>query len=148
MGKETPANRERLERSIQDIVEPAIPGPSKRREPQVESASPYHVEAHEENTGDTTGRSSKQAASHSLFKHSDSETVASQPSSGAEVANPTTDVYTLRNDSSSSTSTRGERHRGGSGDDGGESGDETHEREREWEREWERELARRAGEGG
>jgi hypothetical protein len=89
VGKETPANLGRLERSMQDIVEPVIqvPGPSKRREPLVEVASPYQVEAHREDTSDIMGRSSKQAASHSLLEHSDSETDASvsQESRGTSV---------------------------------------------------------------
>ena len=146
VGKETPANPGRLGRSDQDIVEPVIPGPSKHREPLVEIASPYHIEVHEENSSDTMGRSSKQAAPHSLLKHSDSETVASQSSTGAVAANATTDVHAFRNDSSSSASTGDERRHAGGRDDGEESGDDTHERDREWEREWERELARRAGE--
>jgi len=139
MAKETPANPRRLEQRMQDIVEPVIPGPSKHRDP-------------EENTSDTMKRSSQQAVSHSLLKHSDSETdalVASQSSTGAVATNTTTDLHPwfgFKNDSSSSASTSGERRRGGGGDDGGESGDDTHEREREWEHEWEREHARRAGE--
>ena len=137
---------------MQDIAEPVIPGPSKHREPPVEIASPYHIEAQEENTSDTMGQSSQQAAPDSLLKQSDSETdasVALQSSTGAVAANTTTDVhpwFAFKNSSSSSASMSGERHLGGGGDDGGESGDDTHEREREWEREWERELVRRAGE--
>jgi hypothetical protein len=151
MAKETPANLGRLERSMQDIVDPVIPGPSKHREPLVEIASPYHIEAHEENTSDTMERSSQEAAPHSLLKHSDSETdalVASQSSNGALATNTTTDVhpwFAFKNASSSSASTSDERRRGGGGDDGGESGFSPHERERELEREWEHELARRAG---
>ena len=141
VGKETPANPGRLGRSDQDIVEPVIPGPSKHRD-LVEIASPYHIEVHEENSSDTIGRSSKQAAPHSLLKHSDSETVASQSSTGAVAANATTDVHAFRSDSSSSASTGDEWRRAGGRDDGEESGDDTHERDREWERE----LARRAGE--
>ena len=132
---------------MQDIVEPDIPGPSKHRESPVENPSPYHVEAHEENTGDLMGQPSKQAAPDSLLKYSDSETVPSQSKIGDVTANTTTDEHAFRNASSSPVSTGGERRLGGGGDDGGESGDDTHERESEWEREWERELARRASEG-
>lgn len=152
VAKETPANPGRLGRSMQDVVEPVIPGPSKRREPRVEKASPYHIEAHDENTGDTMEQPSQQAAPDSLLKHSDSKTDASaalQSNTGAEAANTTTDVRpwsAFRNDSSSSASTGGEWRQGGGEDGGGESGDDTHEREREWEREWERELGRRASE--
>ena len=128
MAKETPANPGRFERSVQDIVEPVIPGPSEHREPLVEIASPYHIEADEENTSDTMERSSKHATPYSLHEHSDSETDAS-----------------VALQSSSSVSTGDEWRRGGGGDDGGESGDDAHERERELEREWEDELARRAG---
>ena len=147
MAKETPANRGRLERSMQDIAGPVVPGPSNHSEPPVEIASPYHVEAHEENTSHTMERPSQQAAPHSL-RHSDSETdasVALPSSTGAVDANTTTDVhpwFTFRNASSSSASTGGERRRGSGGDDRGEGGDDTHEREREWERE----LARRTRE--
>ena len=130
---------------MQDIVEPVIPGPS--REPPVEIPSPYHVETHEENISDTMGQSSKQTAPHSLLKHSDSETVASQSRIDDVAANITTDEHAFRNASSSSVSTGGGRRLGGGEDDGGESEDDTHEREREHEREWERELARRASEG-
>ena len=79
VGKETPANPGRLERSMQDIVEPVIqvPGPSKHREPLVEVASSYHIEAHKENTSDTMERSFQQAAPGYVFEHSDSETDAS-----------------------------------------------------------------------
>jgi hypothetical protein len=115
-AKEVPANLGRLGRSPQDIVEPVIPGPSKHREPLVEIASPYHIEAHEENTSDTMERSSQQAAPHSLLEHSDSETDASvalesSTGTGAVVANTTTDVLpwaTFRNASSSSVSTGGD----------------------------------------
>ena len=134
---------------MQDSVEPVIPGPSKLREPLVEFASPYHIEAHEDNTGDTVERSSQEAAPHSLLKHSELETgasVASQSSTGAEAANTTTDVHAFRNARSSSASTGDERRRGGGEDDGGASEGDAHEREREWEREWERELVRRTGE--
>jgi hypothetical protein len=62
---------------MQDVVEPVIPGPSKHREPLVEVASPYHIEAPEKNTSNTMERSSQQAAPHSLLGHSDSETGAS-----------------------------------------------------------------------
>jgi hypothetical protein len=143
VGKETPANPGRLKRSMQDTVEPVIPGPSKHREPPVEIASPYYIEAPEENTSDTMERSSKQAAPHSQLKHSDSETdasVPSQSSTGAVAANTTTDVHAFENAPSSSVNTGGEQHRAGGGYDRGKSGDGTHEREREWERE----LARRA----
>jgi hypothetical protein len=135
-----------------DIDEPVIPEPSKHREPPVEIASPYHIEAQEENASDTMEQSSQQAAPGSILKHSDSETDASVPfqsSTGAVAANTTTDVhpwFAFKNASSSSASMRGERRLGGGEDDEGESGDDTHEREREWEREWERELVRRAGE--
>jgi len=139
MAKDTPTNPGRLGRSTQDVAEPVILGPCKRREPLVEIASPYHVEAREENTSDTMERSSQQAAHHSLLnKHSDLETdasVASQSSTGAGVAtNIMTDVHP-RFASSSSASTNRERRRGGGGDDRGEGGDGTHERGREWERE-------------
>jgi hypothetical protein len=67
VGKETPANPGRLKRSTQDIVEPVIPGPSKNREPLMEIASIYHIEAHEENSSDTMERSSQQAAPRSLL---------------------------------------------------------------------------------
>ena len=136
MAKETPTDPGRLGRSVQDIAEPVIPGPCKQREPLVEIASPYHIEALEENTGDTTERPSQPAAPHSPLKHSDSETdasVVSQPSAGAGVD---TDILTdmhPRFASSSSASTNRERGRGGVGDD--ENGDGTHERGREWERE-------------
>jgi hypothetical protein len=61
---------------MQDISKP---GPSEHREPLVEvvSPSPCQVEAHEENTSDSVGRSSQQAAPHSLLEHSDLETDAS-----------------------------------------------------------------------
>lgn len=132
MGKETPANPGRLERSLQDIAEPVIPGPSKHREPLVEITSPYHIESPEDNTSETMERSSKQAAPHSLLKRSETDaSVASQSSTGAVAANTTTDVHAFRNASSSSVSTDGERRR--------EIGNDTIEREREWERE----LARR-----
>lgn len=114
MAKEAPANPGRLERSMQDIVKPVIPGP---REPQVETASPYHIEAHEENSTDTMERSSQQAVPHSPLKDSDPETdtpVALKSSTGVVAANNTKDVH-------------------------------PYERERETEREWEHELARRAG---
>jgi hypothetical protein len=127
---------------MQDTAESVIPGPSKHRETLVENRSPYHVEVRKENTSDTMGWSSKQAASHSLLKYSDTEPVASQSSTGAVAANATMDVHVLRKDSRSSAGTGGERRRSGSGDDGGESGDDTHKHEREWERE----LARRVGE--
>lgn len=130
---------------MQEVVEPVIPGPSKPREPLIENASPYHIGARGESTSNTMERSSQQAASHSLLKHSDSETdarVTLQSSTGVVAANTTTAVHPFRNASSSSASTGDERRRGGGGDDGGESGDDTHEREREWERE----LARRTGE--
>ena len=94
-AKEIPANLGRLGRSPQDTVEPVISGPSKHREPLVEIASPYHIEAYEENISDTVERSSQQAAPHSLLEHSGSETdasVALQPSTGAVVTNTTTDV--------------------------------------------------------
>ena len=137
---------------MQDVVEPVIPGPSKHREHRVEIASPYHIETHEENTSDTMGQSSQQAAPDSPLRHSDSETDASvglQSSTGAITANTTTDVppwSAFRKASSSSAGTGGTWRPGGGGDDGGESGDDTHEREREWEREWERELGRRGSE--
>jgi hypothetical protein len=130
---------------MQGVVEPVIPGPSKPREPLIGIGSPYHIGARGESTSNTMERSSQQAASHSLLKHSDSETdarVALQSSTGVVAANTTTDVHPFKNTSSSSASTGDERHRGGGGDDGGESGDDTYEREREWERE----LARRTGE--
>jgi hypothetical protein len=152
VGKETPANPRRLERSMQDIAEPVIPGPSKHMQPPVEIAPPYHIEAHEENTSDTMGQSSQQAAPDSRLRHPGSETDASvtlQSSTGAVAANTTTDVhpwFAFRNASSSSASVSGERRQGDDGGDGGESGDDTHERDREWEREWERELVRRADE--
>ena len=139
MAKETPTNPGRLGRSTQDVAEPVIPGPCRQREPLVEIASPYHIEALEENTGDTMERSSQPAAPRSPLKHSDSETDASvasqQSSAGAGVdANILTDMHP-RFASSSSVSTNRERGRGGGGDDGGENGDGTHERGREWERE-------------
>src|SRR5712672_3098090 len=142
MARKTPANPGWLEQNMQDqdIVEPVISGPSKEREPPVEIASPYHIEAHEENISDTMERSPKQAAPHPLLKHSDSETdafVALQSSTGAVAANITTDVH----GSSSSGSPGGERRLGGGGHDVGESEDDTHDRERKWEHE----LARRAG---
>jgi hypothetical protein len=121
---------------MQDIVEPFYPGPSKHSEPLVETASPYHIEAHEENTSDTMERSSQQAAPNSLLEHSDSGTdasVALQSGIGVVTTNTTTDVQpwvAFRNASTSSAST--------GGDDEGESGDDTHESEREWEREFER----------
>ena len=114
MAKEAMANPARLERRMQDIAAPVIPGPT---EPRVETASPYHIEAHEENSNDTMERSSQQAVPHSPLKHSDPETdtpTALKSSTGAVAANNTKDLH-------------------------------PHERERETEREWEHELARRAG---
>ena len=114
MAKEAPANPGRSERSTQDIVEPVIPGP---REPQVETASPYHIEAHEENSNDTMEQSSQQAVPHSPLKPTDPEKDtpgALKSSTGAVAANDTKDVH-------------------------------PYERERETEREWEHELTRRAG---
>lgn len=137
VGKETPANPGRSERSMQDIAEPVIPGPSRHREPLVEIASPYHIEAREENTSDTMEQSSQQAAPHSLPEHSDLETdalVASQSSTSVVAANTMTDMnprFAVKHTSS----TNRERRRGSGGDDGGEGGDDTHESEREWERE-------------
>jgi hypothetical protein len=133
VAKEAPANSGRLERRMQEVVEPVIPGPSKPREPLIEIASPYHIEAHEENISNTMERSSQQAAPHSPLKHSDSETDATVAlqSSGAMAANTTTDVrprFAFRNTSSSSASTGGERRRGGGGDDGWESVDDTQTR--------------------
>ena len=150
MAKETPSNPGRLKRSRQDIVEPVIPGPSKQRE-RLEIASPYHMEAHEDDTCDTMERSSQaqEVAPHPPPKYPDLETgasVASQSSIGAGFASTTMDVHESRNALRSSASTGDERRRGGGGGDGGKSEDDTHEREREWEHEWERELVRRAGE--
>jgi hypothetical protein len=147
MGKEAPVNPGRSGRSMQDIAEPVIPGSSKHREPLVEIASPYHIEVHEETTGDSMERPSQQAAPRSPLKHADSLTDAS-----VVAANTTTESdvrpwsSAFGNASSSSANTSGERRWGGGGDGEGESGNGTHEREREWESEWERESARRAGE--
>ena len=86
VAKETPSDPGRFERRMQDIVEPVIPGPSRHREPLVEIAAPYHIEAHGENTSDTMERPSQQAAPHSPLGLSGSETYASvalQPSARA-----------------------------------------------------------------
>ncbi len=90
MAKEPPANLGTSGPSMQDItVQPAIAGPSKHREPMAEIASPYHIEAPEENASDAVEGSPLQAAPHSPPMHSGPETgasVASQSSSSANTS--------------------------------------------------------------
>jgi hypothetical protein len=131
---------------MQDIAEPVIPGSSKHREPLVEIASPYHIEVHEETTGDSMERPSQQAAPRSPLKHADSLTDASVVAANTTTESDVRPWSAFGNALSSSANTSGERRWGGGGDGEGESGNGTHEREREWESEWERESARRAGE--